>query len=367
MKFLFYVVQGLILVLKPAKAVITEFTSTNKLYNELLTTDIYTFVYIYSKSCNWCQDLNPKFEYLTEVFSESSSSSLNFIKIDGKKSMNLARDFNIDSYPRLLLFEPSQNFASDDVNISPKHLLRSVYHGQRKITDMANYLSELTGQIPHWPGSQQNVVDLSHELTLEKLYYKLNAYWRNALHAPDEITKTESENGDTHTPEKNILILSFTTPWIDTHHQEMFQGDLPGSILDQLAKNLDPSLEFFIIDSSQESMAEITNSFRVMNFPTIVILVQGENNTDSNLLVVNLLSCDREISEKEYDILWELLNACQNSDITELETLSQRFHSIYFYPSLNNLQLEIKTEHDSVNEENFELEEDRLFDRIRDI
>lgn len=362
MKFLFYVALGLVLMLEPGRAVSTEFTSTKKLYNELLTTDVYTFVYIYSKGCNWCQDLNPKFEYLTQVFLESASSSLNFIKIDGKKSMNLARDFNIDSYPRLLLFEPRENFDSDDVNISPKHLLRSVYHGKRKITDMANYLSELTGQIPHWPGSQENVVDLSHEPTLEKLYSELNPYWRNALHAPKEYTN--EKNGD---DKNNILILSFTTPWVETHHQEMFQGDLPGSILDQLAPNLDPSLEFFIIDSSQESMAEITNSFRVMNFPTIVILIQGENEADSNLLIVNLLSYDREISGKEYDILWELLKACQDGDITELETLSQRYHSIYFYRSLNKRQLEIKKKLDSVNDENFDLEEDWLSDRIRDM
>lgn len=319
-----------------------EFESTGELYDQLRRTRCYTLVYVYSMGCQWCQRLNPHFDKLPSVFGE-----VQFARIDVRKSRKFAQEFNIESYPQLLLFGPSEG-----QDRSPQDLLQSVYHGDREFKAIAHYLGESTGYMPQWPQGSDNVHDLTVQ-SLETLQSQLNDHWRATLGLPQQ------PNGNA-----GVVVLVFVTPWMGSRHQELLLEDSPACAVDLLSDECGPGVQLWRIDSSNEHWDQLVHEFRVSSAPKIVILPQ-DGRDGGSLVTVDLLEYDRQVWDHELELLSQLLQATLKRDQQTLAELSQEFHSINTYGSLQELRSRIQNEQDDeIDDEDDERALQQLISRI---
>lgn len=297
-----------------------EFSTTKDLYGELLSTDRYSFVYIYSPKCPWCKELMPKFEMLSSFF----NGALNFIMIDGRKCRILDKDFNVDTYPYLMLFEAKENLAGFQVEpeLTPKNLLKGVYHGAGDVYRMAHYLTQLTGETPALPQPvHENIIELD----------KLGPHADS-----DSLDYLDATSGASL-----VNILSFTSPWMDFYYQELFQSSRPSSLLVQNSQFFDDKLKTFDIDGSQRSTSHLTNLFRVSHFPSLMLLPRNCGGSNSTVVRIEFHQYDSELLKKEIQTVRRLTKLCIDGDQTALSNFVSDFHSISIYPSLEDMQQKV--------------------------
>lgn len=68
--------------------------------NEVLEHNGIVLVDVFTEWCGYCHMLMPELEEAQEVLPE-----LKVVKIDAEKSLNFARDYNIQFYPEMLIFK----------------------------------------------------------------------------------------------------------------------------------------------------------------------------------------------------------------------------------------------------------------------
>lgn len=68
--------------------------------NEVLEHNGIVLVDVFTEWCGYCHMLTPELEEVQEVLPE-----LKVVKIDAEKSLNFARDYNIQFYPEMLIFK----------------------------------------------------------------------------------------------------------------------------------------------------------------------------------------------------------------------------------------------------------------------
>ena len=68
--------------------------------NEVLEHNGIVLVDVFTEWCGYCHMLTPELEEAQEVLPE-----LKVVKIDAEKSLNFARDYNIQFYPEMLIFK----------------------------------------------------------------------------------------------------------------------------------------------------------------------------------------------------------------------------------------------------------------------
>ncbi|QLL31516.1 hypothetical protein HG536_0B03790 [Torulaspora globosa] len=306
-----------------------EFGSTGELYQELLRTECYTLVYVYAVGCHWCQRLDPQFDRLAALFGRDA---VQFGRIEGRRSRNFSRDFNVESYPQLLLFAPGR--PGD--GLLPQDLLMGVYHGPMEFTAIAHYVGEQTGQMPEWPQARGNTLQLADGESLEKLYRQLNGRWRRALGLP-----LAPRSGLASSP----VVLFFVSPWMGSRHRELFLQDPASNAIGQLGKQGGPSAQLWTVDCTREQWSGLVNEFRVSGAPKVFILPQSDNENGA-VVAVDLLEYDRQVWQHELELLSRLLDAAVGEDHRALSSMSQEFHSINVYDSLQDMQLQFKKERD---------------------
>lgn len=335
---------------------LTEYGSTAELYEELLVTTKYSFVYIYATRCHWCQELTPKFQQLEGLF----GGKINFIMIDGRKSRILGKDFNVASYPYMLLFEPALNLQDIQLHseVSPKDLVRSIYNGAQEVSNMAYYLTELTGEVSHWPHSpNDNVVDLAQPRAMDQFIGTLNSYWGSIFGTTPVLDDSP------------MALLSFTIPWMDIYYQDMFQTEDPLPFVDDLSQIFNEQVKFFTVDGSQTAMSNISNIFRVMNFPSLILLPQRNDELISTIVSIEFHEYDRQIFKKELSTVKRIIELCLSGNLDALTKCVNDFHSAEIYQSLQEMQEKINNSEASskTDTKNDEMELNRLFDNIRDM
>lgn len=308
-----------------------EFGSTSELYAELVGSRQYTLVYVYSVGCQWCQRLDPHYERLPGLFAaEDGGLSVQFARIDGRKSQVFTRDFNVESYPQLLLFGPGGGAAS------PKDLLEAAYDGAKDFRAITNFLSKNTGQMPRWPRAPDNVYELADAESLLELEKQL---------AGDQA----------------VIVLFFVNPYMCLRHQELLLEQLPNSVTGRLSVEWGSRIRLWRIDSSQERWAALANKFRVSSAPTVFVL----SLTAGEVVGVELLEYDRQVWTQELELLSRLVKAAVEEDGDALETTSRDHHSVNFYRSLPERQLQIQERRgEPVDEDQEDASMADLIDRI---
>lgn len=74
---------------------ITECTGTSNFYSTVLSSEHNaTVLYIYKVGCRFCQQLDPKLQYITDVFADEN---LSIVKVNGKVASNLIKDLQVRS------------------------------------------------------------------------------------------------------------------------------------------------------------------------------------------------------------------------------------------------------------------------------
>lgn len=301
-------------------SVVVELSSTAELYSTLLTSPNYSFVYIYSSTCRWCQELDPKYEVLPTVF---PNSSINFIKVDGKNAMKLTKDFQVTSFPYLILFKPADTKDKDEGAIKHK-LFAGAYHGYRTVQHIAQHLSDMTGNLPQWPGSSV----FSNITTSKDFYQHLDPYWQAYLNVNStNVSKNTSKS----------LLLTFITPWMDPHYSAQFNGDVTLSVPEKLAKRF-PALSIYKLDSSLSELSKLTNLFKIRTFPTLVLL--RYDTRGSKTIVLELKPGDPWTWMKEEEILNDFLSNCalEEDNWTSCEDHLENIPSIAAYNSVQELE-----------------------------
>lgn len=306
-----------------------EFGSTRELYESLMVSELYTFVYVYSHGCH-SREVGPEFEQLAQLMlGEDGQPLVGLASIDGHKSRNFARQFNVESFPQLLLFKPQQEPAQTVLD-----LLGDVYHGGKSSVDMAKYLWQQTGHLPRWPKSKDSVIELDSLNTLQKYASTFNSYWSRSF--------TLNSSGELL---QQVVLIAFVTPWTRTKYQDMFLGGMPNSLVDKLSAKYGSQLQLLRLDSSQENMASVVNEFRISTEPSIFLLFQ-EDSRDSRLALLELLPYDSQTWDHEAQLLSQLVDAAVGRNFSQLQQLSRDYHSIYLYDSLQQRQQKIQDDWD---------------------
>lgn len=65
----------------------------------------YTLVYFYKNQCQYCQQFNADFEYLSLIY--NSNPGFQIVKVNGVQNKRINRLFKVDRYPTLKLYHNS--------------------------------------------------------------------------------------------------------------------------------------------------------------------------------------------------------------------------------------------------------------------
>lgn len=310
-----------------------DFPCTLRLYERLMVTNLYTFVYVYSPGESHSLDVWPEFEKLAQLFLQEDGQPLvEFASINGRKSRNFARDFNVESFPQLMLFGP--RMSGEGPSESVFGLLRGVYRGGNNYVEMGNYLGRETGHLPHWRDSVGVQTELYSTKALQDVESIFNSYWRDSL---DFHSAKGSREG--------VVLIAFVTPWTRSKYQNMFLSGAPDAVVDQLNARYGSQVQFLRLDAAQKELAPLVNAFRVSTVPSVFLLLQ-DGSQDSRVVLLELLAYDSQTLNSERQLLSELLDAATTGNFPQLQKLTQDYHSVYLYNSLQERQQEIWDERD---------------------
>lgn len=312
-----------------AVVVAEELGSTQELYRRLRSTDLYTFVYVFSQGC---ADLDAQFEQLTLLLQSDGEPLVGFATIESRRSRNLARDFNIESFPQLLLFRPQA--PQEGPLRCTMDLLEDVYHGANTCVEMANYLWRKLGHLPQWTRPGGAVTELSSSQALQSLGTEFNEYWKSSLAL-----------GTFRGSSKAVVLIAFVTPWTRTEYQDLFLSGMPDSLVDRLSAKHGSQVRFVRLDASLETMAPVVNAFRVSTVPSVFLLLQDDV-WDSRLALLELMPYDAQTWNSAPKVLSQLLDAATSRNSSMLRNLAREYHSINLYESLQDRQQEVLDERD---------------------
>lgn len=275
---------------------ITECTGTSNFYSTVLSSEHNaTVLYIYKVGCRFCQQLDPKLQYITDVFADEN---LSIVKVNGKVASNLIKDLQVRSFPQLFVFQPvpSQMLggAMDNRTLVHEHSSVSQYHGKRTIPKIADWISESTGILPHWPGSR--VVDDIDSMT------KFNET------LPPNVVAAIFEREQAYV--ERPVCLAFVTSWMDIQYTDMFTGDLDTSIL-ETASSTWPQIDFYKLDSSSAALSHLTSQLQISGSPALCFIYGNK------ILKVAFMPYDDNSRNRELDYVNDIIVNCVVSDSGE--------------------------------------------------
>ncbi|AQZ15545.1 hypothetical protein BZL39_I02910 [Zygosaccharomyces parabailii] len=271
---------------------VEELASSDELFDRLLGAQWSAILFVYSTQCTWCDQLALQLPDLQKLFPH-----IDYLQVDGQRANNFVQLFQITSYPQLLVFRPSEE-ADEDV----RRLITGTYRGRVKCEELIAFLTQTLGFIPGWPHRVQPL---------------------------ERLEQAECTG--------RFRVLWFVTPWMEEYHQKLLLGPPTASLIDLVAQQFE-MLDFFLVDSSQAHLAELTNRLRLTNFPTVVLMLGHQR-----LVIVELLCYDREIRGQENAVVGALLKA--RFDWHQLLELASKYHSVHCYESVQELHTLVQSQH----------------------
>ncbi|KAH3665962.1 hypothetical protein OGAPHI_004151 [Ogataea philodendri] len=205
----------------------------------------YSFVYFYSPGCIHCQNLDPQFEPLGNLFHETN---LQIVKVNGKANSRLRSKFQLIGFPTLKLF----SFEGDDIG---------AYTGLRTTHKMVEYLRDATGVQPRYP--PRSVVDVSSS----------------------NIDQTIHKHTD------KDVVLAFAAPWIDGW------DDPHSSYYERLAQYYSDKVKdgtiFGLVDISKAENNQLISRFQVTKYPTVFHFPKDRSDNE------NIFKLDHDVGPEE--------------------------------------------------------------------
>lgn len=90
--------------------------------SSLLLTN-HTLVYFYRDHCQYCQEFNSDFEYLSLMYNGNDTSGFQIVKINGAKNTRANSLFKVDRYPTLKMYH---NSTSEIVTFQQHRLIEAI-------------------------------------------------------------------------------------------------------------------------------------------------------------------------------------------------------------------------------------------------
>ncbi|QGN18076.1 hypothetical protein FIM1_4394 [Kluyveromyces marxianus] len=314
-----------------------------------------TLLYVYKPGCRYCAALEPKLDYLTDMF--PNEEAVQFVKINGVQASQLEIDLNVRSFPQLFLFKPkSPSGAIKSVDgTDSRHTVHHYYtlsrfQGERTIERLAQWVSKTVGEMIHWPESRVNydIVDMES--------------FRNTLPQDAVDTVFPSPEAETTLGNASAVCLAFINPWIDLYYQDMFNGDIEALILEKLSKAW-PQVKFYVLDTSTPELSPLFRQLQISHAPTISFIYNGK------ILYTQLLPMDRNSNSKEEQYLADIISTCVVGAQEEEKQCEDLIRSLdyadFFKPSspladdANDPESDLRS---SDEEDENELDEDLPFD-----
>ncbi|ANZ77614.1 BA75_04539T0 [Komagataella pastoris] len=182
---------------------------------------MYSFVYIYSPYCNFCNEMTPQFAALADLY---DNTKLQLFQINGYANKRVSKKYEVVAFPVLKIF------SSDGTDMGS-------YTGVRGTQNFIDYIHEVTGVSPSFPDS------LVKQPTSKEL---------------EDIIK------DT----KRDVLVAFSQPWLKGW--EFPYTNFYESLARYYAEALDDSATTFVrVDVSDAKNAEIVSKFQVSKTPSV--------------------------------------------------------------------------------------------------
>ncbi|SCU81740.1 LANO_0B04038g1_1 [Lachancea nothofagi CBS 11611] len=275
-------VLGLILSILVHSNLVESFRDLNTssgVHDVLRTSDVPVLVMLYMHGCRFCQELDPTFQYLEQVFPDE----LSLLKVDGKRATSFVREMGVRSFPDLVLFDKSQHRGE---NISSYQQYLGRLHGSRELGSLASFVSKTTGLMAHWP--------------------------KSSVHDLNDFSSQNLELLRAHSNATHPSLLVFVSPWMDPESLELFNGEQATSILDKIATSAiaqSLKIQVYRIDASSSAAAAWTNEFRIRVSPTVVFLIPNDSQSLTEIRI-EWRRDELELRERAQEVIESVLTLC---------------------------------------------------------
>lgn len=266
--------------------------------NSLLSTN-HTLVYFYRDHCQYCQEFNSDFEYLSLIYNGNNSSGLQIVKINGARNSRANSLFKVDRYPTLKMYHKS---TSEIVTFLQQRSVEAIvdFVGFQVPGTEPDY-SKYKSRVPMLPGNT-NEEDLTNTLV--------------------------------------IFMLPILTGWDDFGRPNHFMERVAAS---ESFKDV----KFAVVDIFDQK-SDLQQKFFVSNFPSAIYF-----GTNGRFKVLDTYSTNPDTRLDELELL-EFLHSLQNEDgwlenrdqLAQIIELSKYEGHKYHRPGFNMVQDRFEIDND---------------------
>lgn len=114
-----------------------------------------SLLYFHALDCQYCHAFDPDIEFIADLFNDHHPS-FQIVKVDGRKSRDLAQQFGIKSFPALKLYDKANKKVSTFVQ-------------ERTVANVESFIEELTHLKPNFSHLQQMIHQVDGVGDLEAL------------------------------------------------------------------------------------------------------------------------------------------------------------------------------------------------------
>lgn len=201
-----------------------------------------SLVYIYSKECKFCKDLNPIIDYLSDLYNHNAD--FHIVKINGKVHKDLSELFLVHSFPTLKLYDNTKKSVT-------------TYSGDRLVELIEDFISVSSNARPDVSKYQSSMLSI-----------------------------TSLDDIDTYSTDKPLLIAFVELLRYDWKHS--FR---PFHFYNALSKA--HSEINFAVCSINDANSEVLQKLRVSHSPSLVYLESG------SIGIFRTLGGDSDLSEMD--------------------------------------------------------------------
>ncbi|OWB58261.1 hypothetical protein B5S28_g4270 [[Candida] boidinii] len=314
---------------------IIELTDKNFEINAFGKPNKYSLVYFYSEKCTHCQNLNPHFNPLFNIY---NNTHLQIFKIDCFKNKRIRKLYNLFGFSTLKLF------ASDgsDLNANLK--------GIRKTDNLVNWIDEITGIKPNYDNLPNYVINIKSLNEFNELIYENDSINKDIIliiyqpfsNNPSDLNQSKWD--DKNFNSNYIKLANYYQDYILNEIEENDNHDIEQD-----------SIIFSNLDASLPENNEIIRNLQVSKFPTLFHFKKGRS-INSN--VYRLTGADKVTYENVVNCLSEVDVGQELVDLEELK---------YEVDKLANEQQVLNDEGEDEDEEEQDEEEQAKYYKLNEL
>ncbi|GME87405.1 hypothetical protein B5S31_g4703 [[Candida] boidinii] len=314
---------------------IIELTDKNFEINAFGKPNKYSLVYFYSEKCTHCQNLNPHFNPLFNIY---NNTNLQIFKIDGLKNKRIRKLYNLFGFPTLKLF------ASDGTDLNAN------FKGIRTTDNLVNWIDEITGIKPNYDNLPNYVINIKSLNEFNELIYENDSINKDIIliiyqpfsNNPSDLNQSKWD--DKNFNSNYIKLANYYQDYILNEIEENDNHDIEQD-----------SIIFSNLDASLPENNEIIRNLQVSKFPTLFHFKKGRS-INSN--VYRLTGADKVTYENVVNCLSEVDVGQELVDLEELK---------YEVDKLANEQQVLNDEGEDEDEEEQDEEEQAKYYKLNEL